>query len=60
MAYYPVPRPISVVGSDGIAFVLNGGRVPTSATKTLRPRKNFFFRRLSQDCQQPDTVEKLG
>jgi glycosyltransferase involved in cell wall biosynthesis len=24
MAYYPVPRPIAVVGSDGVAFVLDG------------------------------------
>jgi glycosyltransferase involved in cell wall biosynthesis len=24
MAYYPVPRPVTVVGRDGMAFVLNG------------------------------------
>ena len=26
IAYYPVPRPITVLGRDGVAFVLNGDR----------------------------------
>jgi glycosyltransferase involved in cell wall biosynthesis len=34
VAYYPVPRPISVVGSDGMAFVLNGGRTSASFENT--------------------------
>jgi hypothetical protein len=58
LEYYPVPKPVTVLGSDGVAFVLND--VPTSAPKARRLENDSFFRRLSQDCQQTETVEKLG
>ena len=58
LAYYPVPKPVTVLGSDGVAFVLND--VPTSAPNALRLENDFFFRRLSENCQKIEAVEKLG
>jgi hypothetical protein len=58
LAYYPVPKPVTVLGSDGVAFVLNG--VPTSAPNALRLENASFFRRLNENCQKIETVEKLG
>jgi glycosyltransferase involved in cell wall biosynthesis len=38
MAYYPVPRPLAVLGNDGVAFVLNGGQAPASRQKLSIPK----------------------
>lgn len=57
LEYYPVPKPVTVLGSDGVAFVLND--VPTSTPKAHRLENDSFFRRLSQNCQKAETGGKL-
>ena len=58
LAYYPVPKPITVVGSDGVAFVLND--VPTSAPKNTSTRNRLFFQENEPALSKTETVEKLG